>query len=113
MRVQYEKSDTYQFIGAEIPTGLCDLVSMPRLRVWVAGSVKLLLKAEDRDGRQMDVGQATSADPTAFSLLEFDLRSVANQLDLTRIKNLFFFPAPGDASASGIFFIDDVGVSRP
>jgi hypothetical protein len=108
LRVEYSKSDTYQFLGAEVPSGLCDFSKAQSLRVWVYGDVSLLLKLEDKNGTQADVSKQKAADPYGWSRLTFDYSGV--QLNLHNIKNIFFFPAPGDASASGIFYLDDIGL---
>jgi hypothetical protein len=112
LRIEYRKSDTYQFIGAEPPSNLRDFSQTQILQVWVYGQVNLLLKLEDEDGQQADVATQNATDASGWNLLRFNYTGVASRVSLTRIKNLFFFPAPGDLSASGVVYFDDIALSK-
>ncbi len=107
-RVVYHKTDTYQYIGAA-DVGCCFPRSVDQeLRVWVYGAVKLLVKLEDQDLRQAEIGIQEAVDPEGWSLLTFDYSSVKSQVNLGRIKTILFFPAPGDPLAAGEFLLDDI-----
>ena len=109
-KVDYSKSSTYQFIGADpISPQLADFRGVQSLDMWVYGQVSLLLKLEGRDYQQVEAGVLNASDPQGWSLLQFDLSGLADQIDLSRVK-LLFFPAPGDATASGTFYLDDLMV---
>jgi hypothetical protein len=112
LRIEYRKSDTYQFIGAEPPSNPRDFSQTQILQVWVYGQVNLLLKLEDQDGQQADVATQNATDSSGWKLLRFNYTGVANRVNLNRIKNLFFFPAPGDRSASGVVYFDDIALSE-
>ncbi|MBI5294373.1 MAG: carboxypeptidase regulatory-like domain-containing protein [Chloroflexi bacterium] len=107
-RVVYHKTDTYQYVAAA-NVGCC----FPRgvdqeLRVWVYGAVKLLVKLEDQDLRQAEIGIKEAVDPEGWTLLTFDYSSVKSQVNLGRLKTILFFPAPGDPLAAGEFLLDDI-----
>ena len=109
-RVVYHKTNTYQFIGAA-DVGCCFPRGMDQqLRVWVYGEVTLLVKLEDEQGRQAEIGIGEATDPAGWTLLTFDYSSVASDINLGRLKAILFFPAPGDSTASGEFFLDDIGL---
>jgi hypothetical protein len=112
-KVDFHKSSPYQFIGADpISSELADFRGAQFLEVWVYGQVSLLLKIEDQNFKQVEVGVLDAADPQGWNLLRFELNGIADQIDLSRVK-LFFFPAPGDASASGTFFLDNLVLRWP
>lgn len=107
-RIEYTKSGPYQFIGADpISPDLADFRGAQSLQVWVYGKVSLLLKLEDPNYQVVDVGVLNAPDPQGWSLMQFDLNSLAQQIDLSQVK-LLFFPYPGDSSANGSFYLDDL-----
>lgn len=107
-RVVYNKTDTYQFMGAA-DVSCCFLRGLNQeLRVWVYGDVTLLVKLEDERLRQAEIGIGHATDPNGWTLLTFDYSNAASQINLGRLKTILFFPAPGDHSASGEFFMDDI-----
>lgn len=111
LRVSYTKKDTFEFLAAEVPGGACsDFSQGQSVRVWVFGEVNLLLKLEDQSGKAVDISDQSAKNPDGWVLLIFELSSVEKVIDLTRIRQLMFFPAPDDVSASGVFFIDDIEV---
>lgn len=107
-RIEYTKSSPYQFIGADpISPDLADFRGAQSLQMWVYGQVSLLLKLEDPTYQVVDVGVLNASDPQGWSLLQFDLSGLTQQIDLSRVK-LLFFPYPGDSTANGSFFLDDL-----
>lgn len=110
LRIDYRTNNnqSYIFAGAELPTNLRDFSGKARLQVWVYGETPILLKLEDENGTQGDVEVVRATNPNGWSLVQFDLSRARNSVDLSRIKVIFFFPAPGDPSASGAIFLDDI-----
>lgn len=109
-KVKYSKSDTYQFMGAELPADSCDFARGRTLQMWVHGKVTLLLKLEDQSLRQFDISEQRVTEATGWTPLIFDYTAAGSALDLSRIKSILLFPAPGDPSASGEIFLDDIAV---
>lgn len=112
LRIDYRKSSAYQFIGAELSPELRNLTYAQSLWVWVYGQVTLLLKLEDEQLRQAEVATLTTASPTTWTLLRFNYAHTAASIDLAHVKNLFFFPAPGNPTATGIIYLDDLSLSE-
>jgi len=114
LRVDYAKTGTYQFIGAEIEAGTSrrDFSQHVTVVLWVYGKVDMLLKFEDSSGHGEDVGIQSATNPNGWSKLEYDYSHLADQMDLTDVKNFLFFPAPGDPAASGTFYLDDIQIVR-
>jgi len=110
LKVIYDKTAEFQFIGVELPNSLCKFQDAQKLHVWVYGEVTLLLKLEDYDLKQADVSEQSSTTPGEWMLLTFNYAGVADKVDLQNIKGFFLFPAPGNKSATGIFFIDDISL---
>lgn len=108
LEVGYKKATSYQFFAAELPPGWRDLRSFHTVQLMVRGSATLLLKLEDEQGRQQDIATATPVGSSDWSLLRFDLSTADGAVNLAEIKNLFFFPAPGDAAAAGTLYVDDL-----
>lgn len=107
-KIEYTKSGPYQFIGADpISSDPADFRGAESLQVWVYGQVSLLLKLEDSNYQQVEVGILNASDPQNWSLLQFDLSGLAQHIDLSQVK-LLLFPEPGDSTANGIFFLDDL-----
>lgn len=108
--IKYDKTDTYQYIGADPIEPECDFRGAQALQVWVYGKVTILLKLEDKNLQAVEVGEQNATDPAGWTLLRFDLAGVGDQIDLSRVKMLFF-PGPGNASESGVIFFDDIALS--
>lgn len=107
-RITYQKSSAFQYLGADpLSPELADFRGAQTLEVWVYGQVTLLLKLEDRTFQQAEVGLLQAPDPQGWNRLQFQLTGVAGQIDLSRVKVLFF-PAPGNANGSGTFYLDDI-----
>jgi len=76
---------------------------------WVDSSFSMgiLVKLEDEDGLTwQETRWITAGQP--WQRVSYDLSSAADCLDLTRIKNVYFFLVLPEASASGSFYIDDL-----
>ncbi len=109
-KVKYHKNDTYQFIGAELPSNLCDFTKAQTLQVWGYGQVTLLLKLEDEKQNQVDISEQRSTAVNDWTLLTFNYKNAGNSINLSQVKGIFLFPAPGDTSAGGEFFLDDIAL---
>jgi hypothetical protein len=116
LMVDYKKDDTHQFIGAELPSELRDISWAKTLVVWVYGQTNLLLKLEYEDENDEIAGSADvktleATNPNGWNELRFDISQLTNEVDLTHIKTLLFFPEPGNNSAQGIIYIDEITLS--
>ncbi len=109
-KVNYNKTGDFQFLGAELSPGSCDFTIGRTVHIWVYGEVTLLLKLEDLDSNQVDISDQRASSPSGWTLLIYNYSGAENVIDLGRIKTMLLFPAPGSASESGEFFIDDVAV---
>lgn len=110
LQINYTKDDTYQFMGAEVPVGQRDFSWARTVNIYVYGQVPILLKLEDESLVQRDVVTKQATNPSGWTLLSFDITGLRSYLDLRHIKSLFFFPAPGDSSASGTIFFDTISI---
>jgi hypothetical protein len=110
LEVTFSKNKTYQFIGAEVPVEQRDFTSVNTLEVYVYGNVSLLLKLEDEELVSSDVSIQESTNTSDWSLFSYDIRPLRNKINLEQVKNLMFFPAPGNARASGVFYFDDLSI---
>lgn len=110
LQINYTKDDTYQFMGAEVPVGQRDFSWARTVNIYVYGQVPILLKLEDESLVQRDVVTMQATNPSGWTLLSFDITGLRSYLDLRHIKSLFFFPAPGDSSASGTIFFDTISI---
>ena len=79
------------------------------LQVWVYGDAAILLKLEEKDnpGLSLDISTERGDDAEGWNLLSFSLAGARARLDLSSVKMLFFL-APGDPSASGVIYFDDI-----
>lgn len=109
-RVNYTKSDTYQYLAFEPGKDFCSFQNGNNLHVWVYGKVTLLLKLEDNSGKGVDVSEQANSVPDNWALLVFNYAGAADQIDLDNIKNIMLFPMPGNASATGTFYLDDISL---
>lgn len=112
MKLDYEKSAPFQLVGAYFDSinPKCNFSDYDVLRIRVFGSVKLLLKMEDRRGEQANVGIKTALNADQWNDLEFNFSKL--KLDQSNIKNLFLFVAPNDAQAKGTLYIDHITLSK-
>jgi hypothetical protein len=110
LKISYNKSGEFQFLGAEPPEELRDFSRLNTLEVWVFGRVELLLKLHDVQGQEAEIDRQSAANADEWQVLRFNIGNARTRIDLTRIDNLFFFPAPGAASASGIIYFDDIAL---
>jgi hypothetical protein len=76
------------------------------LNIYVFGQVSLLLKLEDSTLAAVDVNTLQATNSAGWSQLSFNITQAGNYIDLNQINNLFFFPAPGDSTASGTIYFD-------
>lgn len=114
LRIEYHKTDTYQFIAAELPSSQRNIGWAQSIEVWVYGEVSILLTLEDENLSQADVTTMRASNPAGWTLLHFNINDVRNQVDLNHIKTIFFFPEPGNPSANGVIYFDNLAVSgRP
>lgn len=112
MRLDYHKTAPFQLVGAYF-----DSINPRRnfsdyqiLKIRVFGSVKLLVKMEDRNGVQANVGIKTALSADQWNELEFDYSAI--KIDQTNIKNIFLFVAPDDSEAKGTMFIDHISLAK-
>jgi len=108
--ITYIKSDTFQFIAFEPERGLCSFNNGNNFHVWVYGEVTLLLKLEDSNGNEFDIGERSASISDDWTLLEFNYADAVGTIDLGDVKNIKLFPMPGNASASGVFYLDDLSI---
>lgn len=106
LQVDYAKTDTYQFIAAEIPSHRRNFQATNELQVSVYGEVTLLVKLEDEDLQQAEVCTVSGTNAAGWSRLSCDYTGVESRIDLGHVKNIFLFPAPGDNAAKGTFYLD-------
>lgn len=108
--VTYDKTNTYQFIGVELPSDRRDFTQFNTLEVWVYGKIEILAKLEDESLEQAEIGIQTANNSDGWNLLQFDFADAG--IDLANIKSIFFFPAPGDESEAGTIFLDDIMLTK-
>lgn len=109
-RIRYEKTDTYQFIGADpAKPELGDFTGAQALEVWVYGDVTILFKVEGKSGTGQDIGELSAVESEGWTSLRFELEGIEDLLDASDVKMLFF-PAPGDPEAGGTFYVDDIAL---
>lgn len=82
-----------------------DFSSYRKVSFWIFGGVELLIKLRDRTFHEEDLGVITGSDEQ-WKLVELDFSDVS--INLNDIDNILFFAEPGDESASGTFYIDDI-----
>jgi hypothetical protein len=110
--VQYQKTDTFQFIAFEVVPDLSNFNWARTLSVWVYGDVTILLKLEDQSLNQADVAILEANNPSGWTQLTFPIQSVANLVDLSQVKTVFFFIEPGNTTASGVTYLDSVALQE-
>jgi hypothetical protein len=108
LQIDYAKTEAYQFIAAEIPTGLRDFRGARKLQLWVYGRTTLLIKFQDESLREAEICKKSTTNPGGWNLLSCDYTEARARIDIGHIKNILFFPAPGDSAAQGTFYFDDL-----
>jgi hypothetical protein len=111
-RIDYAKDDTFQLVGAEVPSRLRNFAWAQTLELYVYGQETILFKLEDEFGNQAEVNTKFAPNPAGWSLLSFNYTNVQDKVDLGHIIRVFFFPTPGDAAASGTIYFDSVRLCR-
>jgi hypothetical protein len=109
MRVDFNKSGMpWSLFGGSISASnpVRDFSKYWKLSFWLYGDVDLLIKLRDRNYVEKDVATVSGV-AGQWSLVEVDFSDLTD-IDKTDIDNILFFAAPGDGSASGTFYIDDL-----
>lgn len=109
MGVQYNKSGIpWSLMGGHISSlnDNKDFSGYGRLTMDVYGDAPVLLKLRDAAVNEQDVATLQGNNPNGWNTLEFDLEDVS--IDTTRIDNLLLFVEPGNGTASGITYLDNV-----
>ena len=109
--ISYQKSDTFQFLAWEVPDERQDFSDASVVEIWVYGQVNLLLKLEDAAGNQAEIGEQFATNKEGWSRLRFNYADLGDQIDLTQVHQLFFFPSPGDPGAARAFYLDEISLS--
>jgi hypothetical protein len=81
------------------------------LRMWVYGKATFLLKLQDTEGREAEIAIKSATDPDDWNLLCFELPTTDDQFDMRHVEDLLIFPAPGDPTAAGSFYLDEITLS--
>jgi hypothetical protein len=81
------------------------------LRMRVYGKATFLLKLRDVEGREVEVAIKSATDPDGWNLLCFELPTADDQFDMRHVEDLLIFPAPGDPTAAGSFYLDEITLS--
>ena len=113
-KISFKKSDTYQFVGANIiDRSKRNLASHNVISFWVYGSVSLLIKFEDSNKVGLDIGtlKSTKADDWSKLTFKFDPSSKGD-INFANIENIMIFIEPGDSTAHGTIFIDDIKIQK-
>ena len=82
-----------------------DLSEFSSFNFWVYGSVSLLVKFEDNGGGSWEHSVSTSS-ASAWEQVQIDLTQ-ATGVNMSDIRNVMFFVAPGDGSSTGTFYMDE------
>ena len=110
MRVDYAKDGVpWSLFGAFISPAnpRHDFSQRSRLAVSVYGEAELLVKLRDRTRHEVELGLARATNPRGWTRLVFDYAGVGG-IDLRDVDNVLFFVAPGDPSAAGTIYLDDL-----
>ena len=107
LAINYIKSEPDQFIAFEVIVD-CDFSQFGRIQMWVARDITLQLELEDGDANSIELASATSTNPDGWSQLEFDYAGAGDRIDLTDIRLVKIYPAPGDPEAQGRFVLDEI-----
>ncbi len=110
MRVSYAKNGlSWSCFGGYIAGSnpLRDFTKHNRLAFWVFGTGDILVKLRDRTLHEADLGTGHAANSYGWTRMVFDYTNV-DSINLSDIDNILFFVAPGDPSASGTIYLDDI-----
>lgn len=112
MQLDYKKTAPYQLIAGYFDSinPKTNFSAYDTLQMRVYGAVKILLKLEDRNGMQANIGIKIALDTDKWNKLEFDYSKT--DLDKTSIKNIFLFVAPNDSNATGRIYVDNIALSK-
>ncbi len=83
-----------------------DLTGYNQIAMDVFGDADILLKLRDAGINEQDVSTQKALDPNGWNHLVFDFTDLG--IDLSDIDNLLFFVEPGDASATGTLYLDNI-----
>jgi hypothetical protein len=111
-KINYQKTDTFQFVAFEVLPAFNDFSEAQTLRVWVYGDVAILLKLEDQDLSQADVAILDAGNPNGWTQLTFNIQSVATKVDLSQVRTVFSFIEPGNMTASGVIYFDNIALQE-
>jgi hypothetical protein len=115
MRVEFNKNGlAFAFFASEPrQDGTANnFAGASRFRFWIHGNVELLVKVEDTAGGFYEQRVDTqTADPDDWEPAIVDLAQAVN-MNLGAIRNVLFFPAPGQPTATGAFTVDGFLVQR-
>lgn len=110
MRLEYTKDGLpWSLFGAFISPAnpRRDFSQRSQLAVSVYGEAELLVKLRDRALNEVELGRARATSSRGWTRLVFDYAG-AGGIDLRDVDNVLFFVAPGDPSAAGTIYLDDL-----
>lgn len=82
------------------------------VRLWVRGNADLLVKLRDGNFTEENVSTQNMSDAASeITHLDFNY-SALRSVNLSNVDNVLLFAAPGDATASGTFYIDSVELTN-
>ena len=84
-----------------------DFTQRTRLALWVYGTADVLVKLRDRQFREVELGMGRATNVNGWTRLVFDYAGM-DGIDLRDLENILFFVAPGQATASGTLYLDDL-----
>lgn len=111
MRVNYNKNGLpWSYFGGYLSPSnpRRDFTGHTRVVVWVYGQANVLLKLRDRSLAEADVSTEQATNSNGWTRLEFDYSDISSIVNLSDIENLLFFVEPGNGTASGTIWIDDI-----
>ncbi len=120
MKVEYNKSGRpFSFFAVEPKRNGADndFSKYGKFSFWVRTqdvNLTIKVKFEDNGGRTWEQDQPSIVQGS-WQRVVYDFSGASQNIDLANIYNIMFFAAPGQASASGIFYIDDFALhsSKP
>ena len=111
-RIDYNKTDTFQFVAFEVEPDFRNFSWAQTLRVWIYGNVTILLKLEDDSLSQADVAILRATNSNGWTQLSFNIQSVASRIDLSHVRTAFFFIDPGNTTANGTVYFDSIALQE-
>ena len=112
MKVEYTKDGlAWALFGGSLSPAnpLKDFTQHTRLVFWVYGQADILVKLRDRTLREAELGTAHAVNGNGWTRVVFNYSGVRS-INLSDIDNILFFVAPGNSSASGTIYLDDISV---